>query len=125
MVELTELQLRDPEAAAPYRAFLRLLPTILDDGALPSPASFLDIGCGASGYAELLERYARAVEYVGADESEEILAAARARLPGVRFERRDLFEPGAVDGFDVVLASALLDVLPKPEDALDALLRVR
>jgi SAM-dependent methyltransferase len=124
MVELTELQLRDPEAAAPYRAFLRLLPTILDDGALPSPASFLDIGCGAGGYAELLERYAPGrFEYVGADESEEILAAARARLPGVRFERRDLFEPGAVDGFDVVLASALLDVLPKPEDALDALLR--
>ena len=123
MVALTELQLRDPEAAAPFRAFLRLLPAILDDTALARPASFLDIGCGVGAYAQLLERYAPGrFEYLGADDSEEILAAARARLAGVRFEHRDLFDEGAVDGFDVVLASALLDVLPEPERALDALL---
>lgn len=123
MVELTDVQLRDPEATPPFRAFLRLLPVILDDVALARPASFLDIGCGVGGYAQLLDRYAPGrFEYVGADDSDEILVVARARLPGVRFEHRDLFEPGAVDGYDVVLASALLDVLPDPEGALDALL---
>ena len=87
------------------------------------PASLLDIGCGVGGYAQLLERYAPGrFEYVGGDESDEILAAARARLPGLWFERRDLFEPGSVDGFDVVLAAALLDVLPDSERALETLL---
>jgi SAM-dependent methyltransferase len=123
MAKLTEEQLRGPATVPPYEAFRRLLPTLLEQPELRSPASFLDLGCGAGGYADLLERYAPGrFTYTGADYSEEVLAVARARAPGRRYERRDLYEPGAVDGFDVVFVSALVDVLPDPERALDILL---
>jgi SAM-dependent methyltransferase len=123
MLELTESQLRQADTVPPYAAFVRLLRPLLDDPGLPRPARFLDIGCGIGAYGELLDRYAPGhFDYVGADYSEEILAAARGRAPGRQFEHRDLLEPGALDGFDVVFASALLDVLPEPGPALDALL---
>ena len=47
---------------------------------------------------------------------------ARERWPGRRFVQLDVLEPGALDGFDVVMASALLDVLAEVEPGLDALL---
>jgi SAM-dependent methyltransferase len=123
MLELTEAQLRDPGTVPPYAAFLRLLPALVDDPDLPRPARFLDIGCGVGAYGELLDRYAPGrFDYVGADYSDEILTAARERAPERRFERRDLLELGALDGFDVVFASALLDVLAEPGPALEALL---
>jgi SAM-dependent methyltransferase len=123
MLELTESQLREPGTVPPYESFLRLLPSLLEDPELPRPARFLDIGCGIGAYGELLDRYAPGrFDYVGADYSEEILTVARERAPGRRFEQRDLLEPGALDGFDVVFASALLDVLPESGPALHALL---
>ena len=121
--ELTEEQLRAPEAVVPYVAFRELVAPLVDDPALPRPARLLDIGAGAGAYGELLERWwPGRFEYVGADYSEEILALARERWPGRTFVHKDVFEPGALDGYDIVLASALLDVLPEVEPALDALL---
>lgn len=123
MEELAGRQLERPDDVAPFRAFLELLPVLVADPELPGPGRFLDIGCGVGAYGELLARYARErFDYVGADYSEEVLAAARRRAPQSTFERRDLFAPGAVDGFDVVFASALLDVLPDPDRALRTLL---
>ena len=58
MVHLTEIQLGDPQTVPPYRAFLQVLPVVLADVELPSPARFLDIGCGVGAYGDLLERYA-------------------------------------------------------------------
>lgn len=123
MLALTDKQLAEPDAVAPYRSFGELLGILTADPDLPRPASFLDIGCGVGAYGELLERHAPGrFEYTGADFSREILDAARRRWPERRFEQRDLFEPGATDGFDVVFASALVDVLAEPDRALDALL---
>ena len=123
MVALTGAELTDPEHVAPYRAFRDLLELLLHDPSLPTPARFLDIGCGAGAYGELLERWAPGrFSYVGADYSEEIVEAARGRFPSRLFERRDIFEPDALSGFDVVFASSLVDILARYDEALDVLL---
>jgi len=123
MLELTNRQLQDVDAVAPYRAFRELLSPLVADPELPQPARFLDIGAGAGAYGELIERWwPGRFDYVGADYSEEILAVARGRWPGRTFVQKDLFEAGALDGYDVVFASALLDVLAEIDRALDAFL---
>jgi hypothetical protein len=123
MLELTDQQLQDTEIVAPYVAFRELLAPLASGSELPWPARILDIGAGAGAYGELLDRWwPGRFEYVGADYSEQILAAARKRWPGRRFVHADVLEPGALDGYDIVLASALLDVLAEIEQALDALL---
>ncbi len=95
----------------------------MSDPRVPSPARLLDIGAGAGAYGELLDRWwPGRFEYVGADYSDEILGVARERWPARTFVRKDILEPGALDGYDVVLASALLDVLPEVKPGLDALL---
>ncbi len=42
--------------------------------------------------------------------------------PVRRFENHDLYEPGALDGFDVIFASGVIDVMPDPDRALDIFL---
>jgi SAM-dependent methyltransferase len=123
MGELASEQLSRPESVAPFHAFRRILEALLADPRLPARPTWLDIGCGAGAYADLLEELGHGrFSYLGADYADAVVEVARQRAPRHRFERRDLFEPGALDGFDVVFASALLDVLPNPVEALDALL---
>jgi SAM-dependent methyltransferase len=123
MLELTEAQLKEPETVAPYVAFRKLVGALLVDPALPSPARILDIGAGAGAYGELLSRWwPGRFDYVGADYSEEILAVARERWQGRTFVQKDIHAPGALGGNDVVMASALLDVLAEIEPGLRALL---
>ncbi len=123
MLTLTEAQLEHPETIAPYVSFRELLAPLVEGQELPRPARILDIGAGAGAYGELLERWwPGRFDYVGADYSAEILAVARERWPGRRFVQLDVLEPGALDGFDMVMASALLDVLAEVEPGLDALL---
>jgi SAM-dependent methyltransferase len=122
MLELTNAQLEHPDSVAPYRSFRLLLDVILGQEGLPSPATFLDIGCGVGAYGELLDRWAPGrFDYVGADFAKEVVAAAQSRWPSRRFVRRDVHEEHALDGFDIVFASALLDVLPDYETVLDLL----
>jgi SAM-dependent methyltransferase len=122
MLELTNAQLEHPDGVAPYRSFRLLLDVLVRQEGLPMPATFLDIGCGVGAYGELLDRWAPGrFEYVGADFAEEVVAAAQARWPSRRFIRRDVHEENALDGFDVVFASALLDVLPDYEAVLESL----
>jgi SAM-dependent methyltransferase len=122
MLELTNSQLQHPDDVAPYRAFRELLEILVREGAMPRPATFLDIGCGMGAYGELLERWAPGrFEYTGADYAETTVATARDRWPARQFVRRDVHEQHALDGFDVVFASALLDVLADYERVLEAL----
>ena len=122
MLELTNSQLEHPDDVAPYRAFRELLELLVREDRLPRPATFLDIGCGMGAYGELLERWAPGrFEYTGADYAEPVVARAQERWPERRFVRRDVHAAGALDGFDVVFASALLDVLADYEPVLDAL----
>ncbi len=122
MLELTNSQLEHPDDVAPYRAFRELLEILVREERLPRPATFLDIGCGMGAYGELLERWATGrFEYTGADYADAVVARAQERWPARQFVRRDVHEEHALDGFDVVFASALLDVLADYEPVLDAL----
>jgi len=68
-----------------------------------SPASVLDAGCGTGRVAIELDR--RGVDTVGVDVDPSMLATARARAPGLRFEKADLADSGFHLGrtFDVVV----------------------
>ena len=115
MVELTEAQLRASRAG---RA-VRRLPRAARDRSWPSgaarPAPLAryrlrapapTASCSSAGRRAL--RVCRR-RLLGRDSRSRRASAGRGR----QFERRDVLEPGALDGFDVVLASALLDVLPR------------
>ncbi len=67
-----------------------------------------DLGCGPGNSTALLaERFPKA-EIVGFDTSEAMLAAARARLPGARFERADIGAWDPTEPFDLVFSNAAL-----------------
>jgi trans-aconitate 2-methyltransferase len=80
------------------------------------PAVALDLGCGPGFTTELLHEVCRPGTLVGIDGSEAFVAAARARLPGVRFEAHDVGDlplPGAPA--DLIYARLLLAHLAEPE----------
>lgn len=68
-----------------------------------SPASVLDAGCGTGRVAIELAR--RGVDAVGVDVDPSMLATARERAPGLRFEEADLADPafGLGRTFDLVV----------------------
>jgi SAM-dependent methyltransferase len=123
MARLTEQQLAAPEEVPPYRSFRTAITRLLERDRLPERARMLDVGCGAGAYAVLLDRYfPNRFEYTGADYSKEILAIARRRAPSHSFEHLDVMADGVPAGYDIVLASALIDVIADWEPALDRLL---
>ena len=77
----------------------------------PAP-TLLDVGCGLGDLLPFLERRGQAVRYVGVDVLPEMVARARLRHPGQRFEVHDLLTDGDPPGgpFDYVFASGTLSV---------------
>lgn len=78
----------------------------------PQPrARIVDLGCGPGNSTELLAQRYPAAEILGLDTSEDMIAAARVRLPGRRFERADVtrWSGGPVD---LVFANAVLQWVP-------------
>ncbi|MBV8618984.1 MAG: trans-aconitate 2-methyltransferase [Curvibacter sp.] len=72
----------------------------------------VDLGCGPGNSTEVLvQRYAQA-RVIGLDNSEDMLEAARQRLPGLRFEHTDIGRWHPDERFDVILANASLQWLP-------------
>jgi SAM-dependent methyltransferase len=123
MRALTDAELRAPERARPFAVFHDIVTWLRDERPLPDPARFLDVGCGMAPYADLLDRWAPgAFAYTGADYAAEILGAARRRRPDLELRQLDLLHDVLPAGFDVVFASALVDVLPRWRDALQRLL---
>jgi len=57
-------------------------------------ARVLDIGCGQGDLVAELRRHLPAAELRGIDTSEYGVEVARAKVPGARFEQRDLLAPG-------------------------------
>jgi SAM-dependent methyltransferase len=124
MLAVAREQLRDPESVEPYRAFLEAIDWALAQLALPDPARILDFGCGVGHYSELLERrHPGRFEYTGCDYSEAMVEAARNEWGGRRFVVDDLFASTLdLEEFDLVVASALVDITEDYERALDVLL---
>ncbi len=120
-------QLARPEDVAPFRAFVEVIDELLNDPCLPDPARFLDFGCGAGHYSELLDRrFPARFDYTGCDVSEKMVETAQQLWPSRRFVVNDVFANQLdLSSFDVVCASALVDVLADYERALDTLLGSR
>jgi SAM-dependent methyltransferase len=120
-------QLEHPDDVAPFRAFIEVIAELLDDPGLPNPARLLDFGCGAGHYSELLERnYPARFDYTGCDFSEEMVETAQGLWPSRKFVVNDVFDNHLdLSSFDVICASALVDVLSNYERALDVLLGSR
>lgn len=72
----------------------------------------VDLGCGPGNSTEVLaERYPDAT-VTGLDNSDDMVAAARKRLPALRFETADIGTWDPPESFDVILANASLQWLP-------------
>jgi cyclopropane fatty-acyl-phospholipid synthase-like methyltransferase len=77
-------------------------------------AKVLDFGCGTGHLLTFLRASCGFDgEYVGYDLSEEALAVARGKFPGVRFERKDVLTSEGDEEFDYVIASGVFNNLVK------------
>lgn len=120
--ELVESELRNPERIAPFRTFLEILEYITRAYG-PSKRRILDVGCGVGHYSELVQRYySGRFEYLGCDYSEAMVETARQMWPQSVFLVDNVFESHVDYGeFDVIMASALVDVMENFWDVLDTL----
>jgi trans-aconitate 2-methyltransferase len=79
---------------------------------LEEASDCLDIGCGPGNSTELIARRYPAAHVVGLDNSPDMLAKARARLPGPRFEEADIASWETAHRYDLIFANAVLQWLP-------------
>jgi len=101
---------------AERRALLRLLEPKVGE-------RVLEVGCGTGHWTRWF-RQGLGMRVVGLDLSERMLAAARGQLPEVPFVRGDaLVLPFRGGSFDVVVAVAVLEFVPKLEQVLDEMWR--
>jgi len=78
----------------------------------------VDLGCGPGNSTELLVNRFPGTEVVGTDTSEAMLASARERLPGCRFEQSDISEWQSPAPAALVYANASLQWVPRHETLL-------
>lgn len=85
--------------------------------------SLHDVGCGSGELCTYLRERGQEVDYRGSDLSEEMIRAARARHPGVPFERADLLADELAPA-DVLVTSGLFHVkLAASDEAWGAFVR--
>ena len=103
------------ERTRPARDLLAAVPAEID------AQRVVDLGCGPGNSTQLLlARFPRAA-ILGVDSSPDMIAAARRRLPQLRFEVADIAQWQDKGPFDVILANAVLHWLPDHELLLPAL----
>jgi trans-aconitate 2-methyltransferase len=99
----------EDERTRPARELLARVP-------LGQASRVVDLGCGPGNSTELLVQRFAGAQIVGTDNSEVMLASARQRLPGVRFELSDIanWAPDAAWGGapDLIYANAALQWVP-------------
>ncbi len=104
----------EEERTRPVRDLVARIPNL-------EAARAADIGCGPGNSTEVLrERYPRAA-IVGLDSSPVMIEAARKRLPDIAFEVADIAGWGG-EGFDVILANAVIQWIPDHERLLPQLM---
>lgn len=79
---------------------------------LTSPKTVVDLGCGPANSTELLARRFPNADILGVDTSPAMIEAARARLPGARFELGDAatFQPD--EPVDLLFSNAVMHWVP-------------
>lgn len=95
----------EDERTRPVRDLLAAIPNT-------SVARAIDLGCGPGNSTEALQARFPAAHVTGLDSSEDMLAAARARLPGHTFLLGDIGALPADTLYDVVFANASLQWVP-------------
>jgi trans-aconitate 2-methyltransferase len=82
----------------------------------------VDLGCGPGTSTQLLAARYPGAEILGIDNSEQMLAAVRRRLPGIAFERQDigLWRPSVRP--DLIFANAALQWLPNHHELIPRLM---
>jgi SAM-dependent methyltransferase len=89
---------------------------MLVDGLELAGRSLHDVGCGSGELFAFLRERGLDTDYRGSDLSTEMIEAARARHPGVRFERADLLAD-ELPPSDVLVTSGLFHVKLAASDA--------
>jgi len=95
----------EDERTRPARDLLAQVPT-------PEVAAAVDIGCGPGNSTELLRARYPGARLLGIDSAPDMIAAARKRLPDVRFEVADIAAWDDPGGYDLIFANAVLQWLP-------------
>ena len=106
----------EDERTRPVRDLVQAIPPV-------DARAVIDLGCGPGNSTEVLrDRFAGAV-VTGLDNSPDMIAAARARLPSVRFEigAIEAWEPDT--RYDVILANAVLHWVPDHARLLPSLVQ--
>ncbi|GAA4325396.1 trans-aconitate 2-methyltransferase [Pigmentiphaga soli] len=80
-----------------------------------------DLGCGPGNSTEVVARRYPQARLIGVDNSEEMLVAARKRLPDVEFQLADISTWDAAGPFDLLFANASLQWVPDHERLLPSL----
>jgi trans-aconitate 2-methyltransferase len=105
----------EDERTRPVRDLLSALPAI-------EARSAIDLGCGPGNSTEVLAaRFPNAV-VSGIDNSPDMIAAARRRLPQIQFAVRGIEEWEDRGPFDVILANAVLQWVPDHATLLPSLI---
>lgn len=84
--------------------------------------SVLDVGCGLGHLYGHITKLNPDIEYLGLDQSVDILKRARARYPNAKFERGNIYDMN-LPKFDTVVCLDMLHHQPALEPALSILLR--
>ncbi len=82
----------------------------------------IDLGCGPGNSTAALAARHPDAQIRGLDTSNDMLDAARKRLPGVAFENADVAQWQDAGPFDLILANAVLQWLPDHERLFPALM---
>jgi trans-aconitate 2-methyltransferase len=72
----------------------------------------IDVGCGPGNSTEVLAAAFSDATITGLDNSADMIAAARKRLPNIRFELADLTRWNDPGPFDVILSNAVMQWVP-------------
>jgi trans-aconitate 2-methyltransferase len=72
----------------------------------------IDLGCGPGNSTEVLAAAFPDATIIGLDNSADMIAAARKRLPHIRFELADLTAWSDPGPFDVILSNAVMQWVP-------------
>lgn len=82
----------------------------------------VDLGCGPGNSTEVLAARFPGAQVTGLDSSPDMIAAARQRLPGLRFDLAGIEDWNDPGPFDVILANAVLQWVPNHDTLMPRLL---